>query len=208
MLCETCRWTTRPGFVRAPRARDADDHGDMIPCPDCGGKHHRALLRRHLRAAGGDHFQQNNRLIYPSRFLHHLPHKNCFAIVPGTGGGIPMGNSLVRNGEVISGAVLAALGVYIFLQSRAYDYYTADGPGPGFFPTWYGVAIVVLSLALIVGSVRKSGAGRAIDWEATGRALGTWAAFAVAVALMGTLGFVVSFALLTFFVVTFVFRRS
>jgi putative tricarboxylic transport membrane protein len=114
----------------------------------------------------------------------------------------------VRNGEAISGAVLAALGAYIFLQSRAYDYYTADGPGPGFFPTWYGVAIVVLSLALIVGSVRKSGAGRAIDWEATGRALGTWAAFAVAVALMGTLGFVVSFALLTFFVVTFVFRRS
>ena len=98
----------------------------------------------------------------------------------------------VRNGEAISGAVLAALGAYIFLQSRAYDYYTADGPGPGFFPTWYGVAIVVLSLALIVGSVRKGGAGRAIDWEATGRALGTWTAFAVAVALMGT----------------FVFRRS
>ena len=114
----------------------------------------------------------------------------------------------VRNGEAVSGAVLAALGAYIFLQSRAYDYYTADGPGPGFFPTWYGVAIGVLSLALIVGSVRKVGAGSAIDWEATGRALGTWTAFAVAVALMGTLGFVVSFALLTFFVVTFVFRRS
>src|SRR5438445_11180011 len=119
-----------------------------------------------------------------------------------------MDKNLLRNGDVISGAVLATLGAYIFLQSRAYDYYTADGPGPGFFPTWYGVAMVVLSLALIVGSVRKSGAGRAIDQQATGRALGTWAAFAVAVALMGTLGFVVSFALLTFFVVTFVFRRS
>ena len=119
-----------------------------------------------------------------------------------------MPNGVFRNGEVMSGAVLAGLGVYIFVQSRAWDYYTADGPGPGFFPTWYGVAIVVLSLALIVGSVRKGGAGRAIDWEATGRALGTWTAFAVAVALMGTLGFVVSFALLTFFVVTFVFRRS
>jgi len=114
----------------------------------------------------------------------------------------------VRNGEAISGAVLAALGAYIFLQSRAYDYYTSDGPGPGFFPTWYGVAMVVLSLALVIGSVREGGAARAIDRQATGRALGTWAAFAVAVALMGTLGFVVSFALLTFFVVTFVFRRS
>jgi len=37
MLCETCRWTKRPGFVRAPRRRDTDEPCDMIPCPDCGG---------------------------------------------------------------------------------------------------------------------------------------------------------------------------
>jgi hypothetical protein len=37
MLCETCRLTSRPGFVRAPK--QADDRGEdrMIPCPDCGG---------------------------------------------------------------------------------------------------------------------------------------------------------------------------
>jgi putative tricarboxylic transport membrane protein len=119
-----------------------------------------------------------------------------------------MVKDLVRNGEVISGAVLAALGVYIFLQSRAWDYYSADGPGPGFFPTWYGVAMVALSLALIVNTLRNPGKDRTVDWVATSRALGTWAAFAVAVALMGTLGFVGSFALLTFSIVTFVFRRS
>jgi putative tricarboxylic transport membrane protein len=119
-----------------------------------------------------------------------------------------MDKDLVRHGEVISGAVLAALGAYIFVQSRTYDYYTADGPGPGFFPTWYGVAMVVLSLALIITSVRKGGAGKPIDWPAVSRALGTWAAFAASVALMGTLGFVVSFALLTFCIVTFVFKRS
>ena len=126
-----------------------------------------------------------------------------------------MGNGLVRNGEVISGAVLAALGVYIFLQSRAWDYYTADGPGPGFFPTWYGVAMVALSLALIVNNLMrpKSAAesattpARAVDWQGTRRALGTWATFAVAVALMWPLGFVVSFALFTFVIVAFVFRR-
>src|SRR5438034_10574970 len=100
----------------------------------------------------------------------------------------------VRNGEAVSGAVLAALGAYIFLQSRAYDYYTADGPGPGFFPTWYGVAMVLLSLALIIASLRKGGGRRAVDWRAISRALGTWAAFAGSVALMGTLGFMVSFA--------------
>ena len=104
-----------------------------------------------------------------------------------------MGNGLVRNGEVISGAVLAALGAYIFLQSRAWDYYTADGPGPGFFPTWYGVAMVALSLALIVNNVMRPKPVGAVDWQAAGRALGTWATFAVAVALMWPLGFVISF---------------
>lgn len=38
MLCETCRWTEKPGFVRVangPPERSADG---MIPCPDCGGQ--------------------------------------------------------------------------------------------------------------------------------------------------------------------------
>jgi hypothetical protein len=41
MLCETCRFTGRPGFVRATGKTRADDRTDdlsaMIPCPDCGG---------------------------------------------------------------------------------------------------------------------------------------------------------------------------
>jgi hypothetical protein len=38
MLCETCRWTERPGFVRrdaGPQAADETPH--FVPCPDCGG---------------------------------------------------------------------------------------------------------------------------------------------------------------------------
>ncbi len=119
-----------------------------------------------------------------------------------------MGRDILRNGDVISGAVLAALGGYIFAQSRAWDYYGPDGPGPGFFPTWYGIAMVALSLVLIVNAVRKDQPRSGIDWRAAGRALATWLAFAVSVALMGSLGFLISFALLTFFVVAFVFRRS
>jgi putative tricarboxylic transport membrane protein len=41
-----------------------------------------------------------------------------------------------------------------------------------------------------------------------GRALGTWLAFVVAVALLKPLGFVLSLALLSFFLVTVIFRRS
>jgi hypothetical protein len=41
MVCETCRWTERPGFVRRPEvtAEVAAVAGDaeFIPCPDCGG---------------------------------------------------------------------------------------------------------------------------------------------------------------------------
>jgi hypothetical protein len=44
MLCETCRWTERPGFIRRPAKPDSgpaaprDQAADFIPCPDCGGQ--------------------------------------------------------------------------------------------------------------------------------------------------------------------------
>jgi hypothetical protein len=41
MLCETCRWTERPGFIRRPAKPDTApavaEAADFIPCPDCGG---------------------------------------------------------------------------------------------------------------------------------------------------------------------------
>ena len=116
-------------------------------------------------------------------------------------------NDILRNGEAIAGAVLAALGAYIVLQAQDWDYTTPDGPGPGFFPTWYGVAMVVLSLVLIATSVRKARTPQTVDWPAVRRALGTWLAFAGSVALMNVIGFLVGFALLTFAIVVLVFRR-
>ena len=118
-----------------------------------------------------------------------------------------MTKDIVRNGDAISGAVLAALGVYIFLESRTWPYFTEDGPGPGFFPAWYGVAMIALSLALVVGAVRKAQKPDEYDWPGIGRALATWTAFALSAALMGWLGFLVSFMLLTFFMVVVVFRQ-
>ena len=40
MLCETCRYSGRVGFVRAGRtATDGrvDEKAALVPCPDCGG---------------------------------------------------------------------------------------------------------------------------------------------------------------------------
>ena len=117
-------------------------------------------------------------------------------------------NTIVRNGDVISGAVLAALGVYVFMEASGWSYMSEDGPGPGFFPAWYGIAMVVLSLALIVTAVRKAQTPEAVDWRAVGRALGTWLAFAVCAALMPWLGFLLGFAALSFFMVVVLFRQS
>jgi putative tricarboxylic transport membrane protein len=122
----------------------------------------------------------------------------------------PMGRSPLRDGDVISGAVLAALGVYIVLEARNWTYSGPEGPGPGFFPTWYGLGMVALSLVLIVSKVtRRTGEeSEAPNWRDVGRALMTWLAFVGCAALLKPLGFLISFTLLTFFIVAVIFRRS
>src|SRR5437764_9389714 len=103
-----------------------------------------------------------------------------------------------------SGLALAALGGYIVNEARRWDYLTPDGPGPGFFPLWYGLAILVLSLALVLASTRAP----ASDWRGTGRALATWTALAISLALGKAVGFAVSFAALTYFIVAVMYRRG
>ncbi|MBX9810232.1 MAG: tripartite tricarboxylate transporter TctB family protein [Burkholderiales bacterium] len=121
-----------------------------------------------------------------------------------------MEESRFSRGDVISGVVLAALGLYIIAEARRWEYLGADGPGPGFFPLWYGVIMVVLALLLIGGNLLRRGAGktaRPVDWQGTGRALLMWSAFAVSIALLKVLGFFLSFSLLTLFVVAVMYRR-
>ena len=117
--------------------------------------------------------------------------------------------SRLRDADVISGAILAALGTYILAQARGWVYYGPDGPGPGFFPTWYGLAMVALSALLIANRIMRDRADEegAIKWGGAGRALGTWAAFAGCALLLKPLGFALSFAALTFFVVKIIFGR-
>lgn len=52
--------------------------------------------------------------------------------------------SVVRRGDFWAGLVLAALGTYIVVSARAWVYMGEDGPGAGFFPVWYGSAMVAL----------------------------------------------------------------
>ena len=57
-----------------------------------------------------------------------------------------MNKTAFRDGDVISGGLLAALGSYIVLEARAWTYSGPEGPGPGFFPIWYGILMIGLSL--------------------------------------------------------------
>src|SRR5256885_12998644 len=114
-----------------------------------------------------------------------------------------------KSGDLWSGVALAALGLYIIIQAGQWEYLGPEGPGPGFFPLWYGVAMLVLSALLIVSHLRRGYArGNAIDWTKLGRALSTWFALGVSVALFKPLGFVISFALLTYFIVAVMYRPA
>lgn len=114
-----------------------------------------------------------------------------------------------KTGDLWSGLVLAALGVYIVVQARGWDYLTPDGPGAGFFPLWYGIVMIVLSVALVISSIvrARSEADGAIDWTRARRTLLAWLALVVCVALLKVLGFVLSYALFTFFIVWAMYQR-
>ena len=107
-----------------------------------------------------------------------------------------------------SGLALAALGAYIVVEAAQWEYLGPDGPGPGFFPLWYGIAMAALSLALVASSVlRAPGAEERIDWAKAGRAFAAWLALAASVAALKLLGFLVAFAALVFFLVAVMYRQ-
>ena len=117
--------------------------------------------------------------------------------------------AFARRGDFWSGLVLAALGAYIVTQARGWTYMAEDGPGPGFFPVWYGTAMVVLSLFLVVASVlkRAPAASGPFAWGDLGRAAMCWGAFVASIALMHVTGFAIAFALLTWFIIAVMARQ-
>ena len=107
----------------------------------------------------------------------------------------------LRSGDLWSGLVLAGLGAYIVFAAHRWDYMTEEGPGPGFFPMWYGGIMLLLSLVLVASAAWKPGRHAQVAWSDVRRALTAWAAFVACIALMPVLGFAISFALLTAFIV-------
>jgi len=113
-----------------------------------------------------------------------------------------------NSGDLISGAVLAGLGILVVMEARRWDYLAPDGPGPGFFPMWYGIAMIALALGLVAVSLKQRAAGGGpVKWAEVGRALFAWAALTACLALIKVLGFAVTLTLLTLFIVSVMYRR-
>ena len=108
--------------------------------------------------------------------------------------------------DLWSGLALGGLAAYIVTQAWGWEYLGPDGPGPGFFPLWYGLAMAALSLALVISSLRTQNPER-IDWSGARRAFAVWFALVIAVAALKFAGFLVCFAALTFFIVAVMYRR-
>jgi len=120
-----------------------------------------------------------------------------------------MRQPLARSGDFWSGLALAALGTYIVAEARGWAYTSDEGPGPGFFPMWYGSAMIVLSLLLVAGAVLKRPADDGgVAWEEVRRAMLCWAGFVGSIIAMNFAGFIVGFALLTWFMVTVMAKQS
>jgi putative tricarboxylic transport membrane protein len=116
----------------------------------------------------------------------------------------------LNKSELVAAAVMFALGVSIMSQAWNWTYLTPDGPGPGFFPLWTGLAITVLSAAVAfyhVYAVLNAEPVESTSWDGGARVLAGWAGLVVAIGLLKPAGFVVSFFLLTLFLVFVVFRR-
>ena len=116
---------------------------------------------------------------------------------------------MAKSGDIVSGAVLAGLGVFIIVEARGWEYVGPDGPGPGFFPLWYGVCMVALSVLLAATSLvqRASVPAQPVNWREVGRALTAWTGLALCVGLLKILGFLLAFGLFTFFLVAVMYRR-
>ncbi len=117
---------------------------------------------------------------------------------------------MAKTGDIVSGGVLAGLGIYIIVEAKGWEYLGPDGPGPGFFPLWYGIAMVALALLLAATSFsgRAGGPGKAVNWREVGRAMLAWTGLALCVGLLKILGFLLAFGLFTVFLVAVMYRRS
>jgi putative tricarboxylic transport membrane protein len=110
---------------------------------------------------------------------------------------------LRNKSDLIGGVCVAAFGVYVAIASSRLAYVSEHGPGPGFMPLWLGIGLIVLALTLIAVDLARPAIDRlpkSGNWPVA-RALSGWLAVMGSIILLPRLGFSLSLALLTIFLV-------
>jgi len=109
----------------------------------------------------------------------------------------------VRRADRAGAVLLLLFGVWFAAVAlRNYTYWSATGPGAGFFPFWLGVAMAALAALLLVRAAREADAGPA--WVPRGRGvarfLGVLGASVAFVALMPWVGMALGTVLFLVFI--------
>lgn len=105
---------------------------------------------------------------------------------------------------------LALFGGYVTYSGSRLSYISDVGPGPGFFPLWIGIGLLLLAGYQTIVSLSAPAKRRTTgvtDWRGAGRALTGWLAMALAIFLFRWIGFAASFVLFTGFFMVVIERR-
>jgi len=118
----------------------------------------------------------------------------------------------MRRADQITGIIVLIFSVAVIEGSRRMPPSGTFGPGAGFLPFWLGVAMAILSIILLVNAAREPVQASDRSPFPKGRAIVAILEAAVALAafilLLETLGFLVSIALLTAFLLRVVEREG
>jgi putative tricarboxylic transport membrane protein len=117
----------------------------------------------------------------------------------------------IDRSELVASVTLIALGLFAIHEARAWEYMTHDGPGPGFFPLWIGIAMVTLSALYLASHAYDVMRGQPVHrtgWSGTALVIAGWAAFMVVVALIKPIGFIAALIVLVVIYVRVIYRRS
>ncbi len=111
-------------------------------------------------------------------------------------------------GDFISGCLFAILGLFVVSEARNWDYIGAAGPGPGFFPVWYGGFMIVLAVVLVARScIGRTATAAGVRWNNAWKPLAALGGFFLCVGFMDLAGFPIAFCAFVFFLVFAMFRQ-
>lgn len=118
----------------------------------------------------------------------------------------------IRDSSGLTAALcLALFGAYVTYTGSQLSYTGDVGPGPGFFPLWIGVGLLLFSIyqtVVGVAAARPASESAHSLWQGSGRALTGWLAMAASIFLYRWSGFAISFILLTIFFIVVIERRA